>query len=298
MRITCSAAVMMVAFGGALVDPVFAQQTSPPLSGPKVEPEAPVRTLISRDMQGDLRPLETSPEEAALALLTLSANERAAVDRILQARASILDNVIRENLLLLLRAQGLASEGAAREDAMAALRELSKALAPLRQRGTLRGEVTLVLDKAHAAEFGALLDDYWQAVIDDALAKERQTNPRATASSVALRERLKAFGQEVRRSYDRQIAAGQAKVDAMIATLGLSPEQEGKVRNLVTDYFQKTAGNPTPAQRREFFAGLTRELTPTQRLALMDALYKPEPLILSDKPASDAPPADTEPEKK
>lgn len=250
-------------------------QGASPLAGPKVETPAKKATLVERDMQGVMRPLETAPEEAALALLTLSETEKAAVDRLLRARAEILDGVIRENLVLLLRVQGLSGEGAAKEDAQAALKELTRLLAPLRQRGPARNEISGVLMAENAKAFGGMLDEYWQAMIDDAVAKERETNPKAAVAGVAVRERLKAFGQEIRRSYDRQIAAGQARLEETIALLGLTPEQDGKIRNMVTDYFQKTAGNPTATQRREFFGRLMKELTPEQRVTIMKELYSP-----------------------
>lgn len=261
----------ILAFQGA----ALAQDAQPanPLSGPKVESPAEKPTLVQRDFNGWIKTLDEPAEEAALRLLPLSDDERAKTDAVIRERAAILDGVIRDNLVLLLRIQGLRLEGEAKEDATAALRELAEKLRPLRERGAAKEEIAGKLSAENAAKFRSLFDEYWRSVIEEAVADAKKEDPDVRPGAVVAKERLKAIGAEIKRSYDHQIAARQGELDALIKSLGLTGEQEGKIRNMTTDYFQKTAGKPTPDQRREFFRALMKELAPSQREELLRQLY-------------------------
>lgn len=243
---------------------------SEPLSGPAARETAAKPTLVHREFDGSLRRLDEPAEEAALRLLSLSPEEQTKIDAILAARAAIIDSVVANNIPLLLRVQGL-KEAQARQGAMEALRELSEKLRPLRERGRLRDEIAGVLSDDHAKQFAALVDEYQKVVREDAMAS---AGPDARPGQVMAREALLAIGQEVRRSYERVIGSRKGKLDEVIRTLNLAPEQETKVRNLATDHFQQTLGKPTPSQTREFVRALMRELTPDQRRTLASAMYK------------------------
>ncbi len=251
----------------------FAQTAAQPLSGPKVAAPAPKTSLIERGLDGKVRRLEVPAEEAALDLLTMTEEENAKVETVMTERNAILDKVVGQNIEILLRLQGLQAEGPSRQDAQAALRELVEKLQPLRERGSLRDEVAGAMSADNAAKFRTLVEEYWKAVADEAVAEAKKEDPNAAPARVVARVRLQAVGQEIRRSYDRKIASGKNQLDQAVAKLGLTPEQEDKVRNMATDYFQKTLGKATPQQRREFFQKLMRELTPAQRQALLSELY-------------------------
>lgn len=240
-----------------------------PLAGPAAREAAAKPTLLHREFDGSLRRLDEPAEEAALRLISLSPDEQAKIDTVLAARAAIIDAVVANNIPLLLRVQGL-KDAQSRQGAMESLRELSEKLRPLRERGRLRDEIAGALSDEHAKQFAALVDEYQKAVREEAAAS---AGPDARPRQVMAREALLAIGQEVRRSYDRVIGSRKGKLDEVIQTLSLPPEQETKVRNLATDYFQKTLGQPTPAQRREFVKSLMQELTPEQRRTLASAMY-------------------------
>src|SRR5690349_15242807 len=73
----------------------------PPLAGPTVAPAVERNTLVSYDLNGRLRPLDVSPDLAAIELLNLSPELRAHVDAVIAARAEAMDQFVTSNLMLL-----------------------------------------------------------------------------------------------------------------------------------------------------------------------------------------------------
>lgn len=283
------------------------------LAGPKVGEASLGPSLVSRDFRGDFQRLQEPAEEAALRLLRLSDAEQAGTQRVLNERSAILDEVVGNNLEILLRLQGF-KEGGATPDRMAALREISEKLAPLRERGRLRDELMEELSPENAKEFRRLVDGYWNALIDSEVAKlrreskgkdkpgqEKQAKDKHAASDdammqddpamreqgerdvaqadprlrrqVIVRETLQAYGAELKRSFDRRIADGTAKLEDALAAINATPEQSDAIRNKVTTFYQETLGKPTPQQRSAFFRTLMKDLTPAQRRALAKHLY-------------------------
>ena len=276
----------------AWADPAAADESAPPaevrpspLAGPQVSAESTRPTLLERDFNGTLKRLEIPADEAALAHVGLSPEARAKADAILAERAAILDEAVWDNLELLVRAQSARAAGDTAES-MAILREFGEKLRPLRQRGRLGDELRAVMTPEQAAQHQALVRQYWEAIVDEGVAAARDANassapaaPRAglrragqdqrqgnSRAQVFARESLLALGQEITRSYERQVASRQAELQEVVDRLSLSPEQDGKVRNIFIDHFQKY---PTDAERRRHGAEVVRrvsaELSPEQR---------------------------------
>lgn len=112
-------------------------------------------------------------------------------------------------------------------------------------------------------------DDPPGGMMDEENPRAASRAERAEAARILPRLMLQEFGREVKRSYDRIAAEGQRRLEESIAALGLSPEQEGRVRRLVTEFAQESKLNPTAAQRTAFFARVLKELTPEQRKKLV-----------------------------
>lgn len=257
----------------ALLAAVLLQPPPPtgPLAGPSVMTPDRAPTLVARDFDGKVKRLDEPAEEAALRLLTLSDAEKSKAAAITAARAAILDAVLADNIPLLLKLQGL-RDGSARDEGLAALRELSAKLRPLRERGRLRDEIAGALTPENASKFIPLVDEYWKAVLAERAAMEGESVRPAQAAG---REVLQAIGQEIRRSYERVVGGRQKQLDEALARLSLSPEKEASLRLLVSNHFQATLGTPTPAQQREFVAAFMKELTPEQRRTLLTEVYGP-----------------------
>jgi hypothetical protein len=243
-----------------------------PMSGPKVEPKPGEPTLIKHDFNGHLMPTAIPPEEAALDLIGLDAGEKEAVNAILSQRAAVLDNIVSENLPLLLKLQGV-RKGDNQTEQMQAIKDLYKAFAPLRDMGSLRQQVILVIGADKATKYNQLLNEYWQSIMQEAIETEKIRGKTPTESEVKGKWTLLVAGQEIHRSYDRQIAAKSEQLNDLLAKLNATPEQDAKIRALTSDYFQKTLGKPTAAQRRELFRGILKELNEDQRMVLLQELY-------------------------
>lgn len=70
---------------------------------------------------------------------------------------------------------------------------------------------------------------------------------------------------ELKASYERGAADRTERLDGFIAKLGLTPEQEGQVRRMITDLAQQNGGNPSQAQRAELIRKVLEMLEPDQR---------------------------------
>lgn len=242
------------------------EQSEPPanlLAGPAVD-AAREATIVERDYAGRMRPLEITPEEAALERMDLPAGAREAAVGVLAARAAILDRVVRENIDLLTRLATAAESRDTRRLIPLAL-ELHHKLEPLRERGTLRAELREAIPEPRRAEFDALVDGYWAAV--------RAEAPRGKRFARIIEERARLFGKQVERSFQRQERSGDIAVAYVLSRLDLPPEREAQVREIVA---QHNAGlgpeGPTEADHARLFVKVAAHLNAEQRAQLIKVL--------------------------
>lgn len=239
----------------------------PALAGPKVQTAERPRSLVERDFAGRLKRLEVDPAQAALALLDLSAEEKAAADRILNERALIMDGVVTENLRQVVEmAQAFQARDTVAGLALAA--DLYKKAGAFVERGRLVDELAAVLSEDHASELRRLTQDYWRAAIDES-AQEPGPNGRPRGRMGALtHERLVALGNEVRLSFERTVAARGRELEDLLKTLNVTPEQESKIRGVIEETYVATFGKPTKAQQALGFVKIYAVLNDEQRREL------------------------------
>lgn len=261
------------------------------LSGPKVDEAQTGPTLIERNFDGTLKKPEVRPEEAAARRLRLSDPEKSRVDAVLSERSAELDAIVRANIETLLKVQTARASGD-KKTVAEATKELTEALRPLVAKGRLAERIAGALEPANAEHYNRMLRDYYRALINDGR-KERprgdpmdEMNPeRATPAPEAPRAdppradpprasrvMLEVLGQEVRRSYERIAAEGQARLEEISERLDLTAEQRAKVTALASEFGQKSKLNPTPAQRAELFGKVLAELTPEQRIKAVELI--------------------------
>jgi hypothetical protein len=271
----------------------LAQDAPPPtdvLSGPKVKETQAERTLVKRDFRGRVQRLESHPAEAAVELLALDESTKAKVRSVIDERTATLDRLVRENLDLLLKFQNTPD----RRGRLALLREAGALIKELDAKGALDDRIRPLLSKEQSARFDELVAGYWDTIVADAQ-QEGTKNADAKADSpsraeILIREKLQSFGGEVRRSYERQIAAKTKELEEFLDKLDLDPEKETRIRNLFTDFAQKTGGRPTPQQRRELGMKVFRELDREQQRLVLNELFQSR----NDSP-KDATPENQEP---
>jgi hypothetical protein len=263
-RSSLLALAFVFAFG--LVGPAFAQAPAPSdsLSGPKVVEKEPAPSLVKRGFDGRLERVVQPVEEAAVAVLPLSEEERAMASEVILRRAAIIDKGIRESVPVLLRIQGIREEGIT-PDRQAAIRELDKKLPMLRDREEFRSALRGAMSTEHAAMFDAVVNEYSRAAIADASATAKAEGRKGNPFAMSVGESLRNVGVEIQQSYDRVIADGTRRLDRAMEIIQPTPEQEGKLRNLATEFGQKTLANPTPIQRAQFVREFMKLLTHEQR---------------------------------
>jgi hypothetical protein len=235
------------------------------LAGPTVAPDAPA-SLVVRDFDGKLRRLEIPAEEAALELLKLPPEEQAKADAVIAARRAQLDAIVGQNLELLLKFKTAKEAGSAQE-VQQYLRQMLAKLGPVRDKGRLVDQLGAVLSPEKATELRRLSAEYWKAVIDD------ETGDSGERAKVTGRVMLGAIGLEIKRAYETRVGGQLAEVDDLIARLGLTAEQESKVRAVVLEYGQQTLGKPTDSQRAKLFTDLNTILTKEQRGVFLREIY-------------------------
>lgn len=269
--------------------------TPDPLSGPAVEDENAGATIVERTFDGNLKRLDIRPEEAALAKLNLTPEERTAADAVLSERAKTLDIIVRDHIDLLVRQQA-ARAGGNNDEIAKVNKEFREAMRPLASRGGLGAELAATLEEPNARRYNRMVREYYAALLsqvrkempegdpvpdgmmDGGVMRDDLAAPRTAKTkpeprrAEAAKQLLEVFGQEVRRSYDRIAAEGQSRLDDVVKRLGLDSEQEAKVRAIATEFAQKSLLNPTPAQRAEVFRKVLAELTPEQRAKALDML--------------------------
>lgn len=283
MRTAVLALVAAAGLAHAQIAPPPAQPPAQPTTPATTTPAqaAPGLTLIKQDpTSGKVLRVE-APEEAAMELVGLTPEEKAAVDRVLQARYAMLDAALSANIGTLLKTQGLRKDDN-RTEQMQALVELRKQVLPKieaynKENGTLTANLQTVLPAEKFAAVTKLASDYRQATFTESMATFRtsaEKDEQRRQAQVRGMETMMAFGFEVVRSVDRKQAAKSSDPMALaglVTEVKATPEQELKLHGLVGEYL--AIGQPTTMQRREFFKKFFIELDDRQKLVLMSHLY-------------------------
>ncbi len=266
--LTLMALGLMTAAAGA--QPAEAPPADEPvLGGPQVEEEAERRTLVRRGYDGALERLEAPAEVAALDLFDLDEEIWNEIDGVLTARAAVIDGVVVRNVRTLVELQAAKAAGdmAAQREYLASLVEQ---MAPLRRGGRLVDQLARVLPEDVRGEYRKIVRERQMARFEEIRAELRSAGLEDVDAAAFKRLVAEAIGLEIKRSYDRIVAAGTAQLEDTIAALELDPQTEGEVRRLVTEFGQETALNPTAEQRRELFAEIYRVLPPDARRRLVE----------------------------
>lgn len=240
----------------------------PVLKGPTVSAPATKPTLVEKDFSGKLKRLDVPAEEAALRLMKVDDAARSRIDTILSERAAIIDKAVIENIDLVVQIHNAGQSGD-KAEALRLFQEFAKKLEPLKARGKPVDEIASALPEDQREPYRALVSEYHQAQVADTMAQARGRGEEMGLKQAAGRELVGAIGLEIKRSYERQIGSRKEDFEKLLASLNLKPEQETRIRNMVTEYGQKTKLNPSPEQKRAMFGKIYKELDAEQRKALV-----------------------------
>lgn len=205
------------------------------LRGPGAPASEPARTLVERDASGKVKRLEVTPEEAAVDLIKPSLDEaaRGRVESILAERAARWDAFTRENYREIVE---LSNGGKGPEKVRAVMAMLARA-PELRDMDGLRTRLAEAMPSEQAEAFRGLLDGYRKAVGDEIRAEAAASG--VGAQKLVAEEAFRSFGREIKRSFEREASMGQARLEAGMKALNLSPDDELKVRNILIEHAQK-----------------------------------------------------------
>lgn len=236
------------------------------LRGPSLEkhPERPQRSIVERDFNGRLKKLEDHPVLVALTKLDLTAEQKAAAEKVLGERAAAIDTIVRDNLRQLVELDGAKKSGdtAAASKLQADLLEKAK---PFFKRGTMLAELMPVLPDDKFAELRKMVEEYSRVATQDRAADPMSGKDKPNAVGNLLAQGFENFGAEAKASFKRVVEAGGKDFDKLIQMLQLTPEQESKVRQKAGDLYQKTYGKPTKGQQFRLFLSIYAELDTEQR---------------------------------
>lgn len=256
------AAIALLVAGQAIAQPV---PSVAPLAGPKVPGPQGGPTLIEHDYTGRVRRVDTTPEQEALARLSLDAGVRDAVERVMAARARVLDEVIGRNVDLLTQL-GTAGSTGDRLDLFLLLAEFYRQMQPVRDRGPLRAEIAAVLPTPVRAEFDALVDGYWNAL----LAEGKASGKPLWRFQILAEERFRILSGEVERSFERVMEAGKIDFRYLLKGLELTPDQNAMIETMLAAYETRTKGSPTENERNLLFLRILAHLDADQRRLLLE----------------------------
>lgn len=237
------------------------------LAGPKVATTEARKTLVEREFGGKLKRLDTDPAQAALRLLELSDEEKAATDRVLFERAAIMDKLVTDNLREIVEmSQAFQSRQTA--EGLRLLKELYDKASDWRARGRLEDELAAGLSGANAAELRRMTAEYVDAEVEELAAEPGRNGQARGRLAAALVQKLGVLGHEIRQSYERTFGAGAKDVDGLLRRLGATPEQESVIRVAIQDAYVTTYGKPTAAQKTAAFLKIYGVLDAEQRKEL------------------------------
>jgi Spy/CpxP family protein refolding chaperone len=304
--------------------PVFAQtesapqsQTQPatqspsdnPLAGPAVE-SVTTLTLVKRDFEGKLERIEARPEAAAAELLTLTPDQRAMVNEVLERRSADVVKLTEENYELFLKLQG-ARQGGDRKEMTTLMRDFRGVAEPL-LKPSLFHQVRDVLPPEQRAEFARLVDEYLEALaaepdpmgmgmqrgqrrgstdakrngdaspdpmsdadtrMGDGPKEGARSGAASGAPSGALARRrveMNLLIREMARGFGEMVEERREHTDELLKAIGATEEQEARIRAIIRENGETAALKPSEEQKSERFRKIMNELRPEQRRALMD----------------------------
>ena len=207
------------------------------LAGPAVEVAAEPVTLVRRDFEGRLEPLEEAADLEAIRLLALDADRRARVEAVVVDRQRHFDRIALGNYATVAEIGGLAQtmsrgrpadadEARRRARLLGLLRDLALEFAEFERRGSTLDECATILTPDELALARRLVAERTQAE----LAALAAAHPDATPPELETRARLEEFGRGVRASIGRFAASATAELERFRAELDLTPEQVETVR--------------------------------------------------------------------
>jgi len=248
---------------------------STPLRGPDVGPrEGAAPTLVQRSFDGRLHRLEVDPAVAALDVIEIGDDARARVLAILDARAAALDRVVIDNIDVLTQIEG-AAEGGMVLRLLHLASQIRNEFTKVAGDEAVVDQLAGVLPSEQARRMRALVDEYWNALVEEECGGDAGRIERFIAER---RAHLELFGKEVERSVERVFEDDEegAEFEALLAQLDLTSEQRVAIDGHVADFVRQTRMTPTKQEEVDLLMRIYGELGTEQRTKLFELVISME----------------------
>lgn len=213
--------------------PPPSQPAANPLGGPKIDaPSQAAPSLVSTDFNGTVRRLETTPEEAAVALLKLSGEAKERVDSLFAKRGKAIEEFVTGNLDLLTKLDTAGKTNNKRDQLMLGLEAFQKLNAVWKD-GTLFDQVKALLPEDQRAEFERLVTNYWNALVEEGKNIPNEDGKKRGRFEIVAGERLQAFVGEIGRAFERGVKSGRLIAEFVLKDLNLTDAQKARVREII-----------------------------------------------------------------
>lgn len=208
------------------------QPAANPLGGPRIDAPPSAPSLVSTDFNGTVRRLETTPEEAAVALLNLTGSAKERVDALLAKRGKAIEEFVTGNLDLLTKLDTAGKTNNKRDQLMLGLEAFQK-LSAVWKDGTLFDQVKAALPDDQRAEFERLVTGYWNALVEEGKNIPNEEGKKRGRFEIVAGERLQAFVGEIGRAFERGVKSGRLIAEFVLKDLNLTDAQKARVREII-----------------------------------------------------------------
>ncbi len=240
------ASLISFALLAAFAAPGLAQ--SDLLKGPSI-PAQTQNTIGSTNMNGHFTPVEGRPELAAFALVTTDPEKLASARDLENQRIFDLTTYLVDEIDAVREITDAIAAGN-QTQAQILLAQLRLRYDPNLIRDPLLTELETMLDANQRAELTRILDDYW---LRWAASQSDTMNMRPDSSAYKKAEHQlnnQLFQEDIRQAYDASLKRYRDTLDAIVAAIQPTDDQQAQIRTLITEHIKETKLKATNAQRQ------------------------------------------------
>jgi hypothetical protein len=264
-----------------------------PTISPQEAAAAAGLTIVKMDDTGKIIRYPEGPEEAALKIMTLTAQERAAANAVVAHRHAEVDAYVRARLPLVMRIQGVKEEGLT-QDRVNAFREFGREFRDFRLRDEYRTNIAKSLTPANSQIFQGLTAGYRRTWINVSQERAKAEGKQDALVHHVNMESFTTATEEVRQSVDRQIGQSNNAILKAVETLAPNPSQQSAVQSAADTFAQAvtTAGaiDNVPAEIKvAYVRKLFTLVQEDQRRALLTAIFAEREAAAKNAAPSPAP---------
>lgn len=238
------------------------------LSGPNVRDRS-AESLVSTTMEGRFNRLNVRPEQAAIEKLALDTAQRERARQVLEERSEAMRRLLLDNLDRI-----EVSEELLKPNDQSAVRKLASELYAERDesggllRDPLLEPLAGAIGKDLEVQLKAMVDEYWEAVIEEEL---RSASKGKTREQATQRLMIESFRREVVSAYDATFRPLQRKLDNIVTTVAATPEQRVLIRSAMIAQVREARFMPNPEQKASLARAIHDVLDESQRLKLIES---------------------------